>query len=418
MKENRTKPFSATRSVVQRGTVAMLCAILSCLTFFSGCKKDKPNGIKEPEYPIDIQFTEYTLSNTCQWKNLAYDNTVFIINSNEELQQHITSIDGIYPEIDFTTHTLLVASGKTDNSIFEISINNLIQLSENEYELNIEISLKMAAIVKEWEVAILVEKVSEESKVSLKTSINEPEFTLKGTTWKLVGFVDAETGVLKEAEPIGCIRCYTLEFNTDTTLFTTSQANDIWGKYEVDYTTNSIRLFDVCGTFVGEQGDGGLYYDVIQYEIKSFHLQKNELWLYYNDKKNYLKFISKEGLLSNTHWKLTGFMDMGSGEIRPPEPAGEDVFLLSFDSYFFLKGFTSTNNFEGRYLFWETSSNFYTQKIHKTTHFDESPDGDLFFIILQSLISSFLLQGNELKLFYRFPDSEMNCLIFKKTIKP
>ena len=39
--------------------------------------------------------------------------------------------------------------------------------------------------------------------------------SLKGTNWKLVGIVDAKTGILRELEPTHCVECYTLRFETD-----------------------------------------------------------------------------------------------------------------------------------------------------------------------------------------------------------
>jgi len=179
MKQIKTKPFSATRSVVQRGTVAILCTFLFGLFLISGCKKDKPNGIKEPEYPIDIQFTEYTLSNTCQWTNLAYNNTVIIINNDEELQQYITSIDGIYPEIDFSEHTLLVTSGKTDFKVAKKTISKLQQLSESEYELDVEIFMDGTEASYQWAVSTLTEKVKEESKVKLNITCDKSDYPVE-----------------------------------------------------------------------------------------------------------------------------------------------------------------------------------------------------------------------------------------------
>jgi hypothetical protein len=41
---------------------------------------------------------------------------------------------------------------------------------------------------------------------------------LKGTEWRLVGFVDAVTDKMKEAEPNDS-RCYILIFETDSTVF-------------------------------------------------------------------------------------------------------------------------------------------------------------------------------------------------------
>jgi hypothetical protein len=50
-----------------------------------------------------------------------------------------------------------------------------------------------------------------------KSNTNENEISLKGTTWKLVGIVNAETGELRELEPKHCEECYTLTFDTDIT---------------------------------------------------------------------------------------------------------------------------------------------------------------------------------------------------------
>jgi len=41
--------------------------------------------------------------------------------------------------------------------------------------------------------------------------------SLEDTKWKLVGIVDAQTGILTELEPKDCKECYTLTFDTDTT---------------------------------------------------------------------------------------------------------------------------------------------------------------------------------------------------------
>jgi hypothetical protein len=165
---------------LKKGTVAMLCMILTGLFLFVGCKKDgkKDDPPPEPEYPINISFTEYSLAENCQWTNLAYDNTVIIINSDEILKQYVACTGGGYPEIDFSENSLLLASGATSSNISKITVNNLQQLSRNEYELNMEILLGNATVVEEWTVALIVEKVSEESHIKL--NVNEPEYSV----WK------------------------------------------------------------------------------------------------------------------------------------------------------------------------------------------------------------------------------------------
>ena len=130
--------------------------------------------------PLEINFTEYSLDGTsCQWINLNYDESLIIINSNEELENYIHCTEGTYPEIDFSKHILLLASGKTNFKIAEIIIKNLLQFSINKYKLNLDIFLKDTTTIDEtWMVALIVEKLNEESMVELKLN------TIKGSVWK------------------------------------------------------------------------------------------------------------------------------------------------------------------------------------------------------------------------------------------
>jgi len=154
---------------IKKGTVATLCMIMVGLFFAFGCKKDPvtsgggtPPGGEEPTYPIEIPFEEYSLEGTsCQWTNLAYDNTVIVIDSDEKMNRYIACTGSDYPEIDFETQTLLLASGKTEKGISEITVNSLQQLSADKYELNMELLLNDETITEEWAVALIIEKVSE-----------------------------------------------------------------------------------------------------------------------------------------------------------------------------------------------------------------------------------------------------------------
>ncbi|MDR2774351.1 MAG: hypothetical protein LBC19_06350, partial [Tannerella sp.] len=58
---------------------------------------------EDKEIPVEIPFTEYSLSGThCRWT--YYGDNVLIVNSVEELEKYITIYieDGYYPEIDFS----------------------------------------------------------------------------------------------------------------------------------------------------------------------------------------------------------------------------------------------------------------------------------------------------------------------------
>jgi uncharacterized repeat protein (TIGR02543 family) len=125
------------------------------------------------DYPIEIPFTEYSLAGTsCQWTNLNYDDKLIVIKSKKELESYISCSDGNYPEIDFSKHTLLLANGQPHKGIHAIS-KQLLQLSKNEYGLDIEILLNDADWGEPWVVALIVNKLNEESNVELNLTIIE-----------------------------------------------------------------------------------------------------------------------------------------------------------------------------------------------------------------------------------------------------
>ena len=175
MNKMKKNLFSPTPSVVKRGTVAMLCLMLTGLFLVAGCKKDNPvisggdpdGGGEEPKYPINIPFMEYSLDEGCHWTNLAYNDKVIIINSEEDFNRYVACTDSGYPEIDFAEHTLLLVSGKTVFWITEMTVNDLQQLSALEYELNMDIFWDDSIAIETWSIALIVGKINEESKVEL-----------------------------------------------------------------------------------------------------------------------------------------------------------------------------------------------------------------------------------------------------------
>ena len=144
-----------------------LTAFLLVLTgIAASCNPECPPDCPD-EYPKNISFTEYSLLETsCQWQNLPYDEKVIIINSSEELEKYISCAGGDYPAIDFSKHSLLLASGKTDYGICEIAAKSLQQLSPDRYELPIDITLNDAADIKEWATALIVKKLKGENNVN------------------------------------------------------------------------------------------------------------------------------------------------------------------------------------------------------------------------------------------------------------
>jgi hypothetical protein len=291
MKKNNKNLFSATPRVAKKGTSAMLCMILSGLFLIGGCKKDNSNGEKEPDYPIEIPFTEYSLPETCQWTNLTYDNTVIVINSEEKLNQYVTSTDGVYPKIDFSKHTLLLANGVEEYLVIP-NYKNLQQLSIQSYVMKVDLLPYMASVITYWHVPIIVNKIADDSVIELNvtTTIIEPEITLQGISWKLIRFVDTETEEMKEPIPPFEERFH-LNFYYDNTLSGFSSSNELCGNYEIN-DTSKIRISVKAMTENYEYFDG-LYYVESLNDVQFFISKENQLMLYYNEGKKYMLFRQK-----------------------------------------------------------------------------------------------------------------------------
>jgi hypothetical protein len=80
-----------------------------------------------------------------------------------------------------------------------------------------------------------------------------------------------------------------LEFDTDSTFLSNSASNGICGSYKIDYGASNIFIHCDLMTEVAAIGDESLYIETLN-KIQSFFLQKKELRLYYNEKKEHLLF--------------------------------------------------------------------------------------------------------------------------------
>jgi hypothetical protein len=112
--------------------------------------------------------------------------------------------------------------------------------------------------------------------------------SLQDTNWKLAGIVDSETNTLKELKPDDCDRCYTLHFDTDSTLTGRSSVNDLFANYEIDFDLSSIQI-KLARTKIYEPVDGELYVERLM-AIQSFSVTDKELKLYYGEQGNYLLY--------------------------------------------------------------------------------------------------------------------------------
>jgi len=135
----------------------------------ASCNPEPP--IPEPpiiKYPIEVSFTEYSLSETsCQWINLTYNEKLIIINSNEELEKYIACTDGDYPAVDFNKNSLLIASGIAPSPVSRKNCRSLQQFSEQNYIMEVGLSLGIAGVASNWQISIIIDKLNGVSAIEL-----------------------------------------------------------------------------------------------------------------------------------------------------------------------------------------------------------------------------------------------------------
>ena len=133
-----------------------------------GLEEWRAAPFKAPFIEYDIYF-DWDLYDLC-WKNITfpYDDheNVIIINSNKELEKYLICMDD-YPPIDFSEHTLLLASGVYPNGLTKIK-NFFLKKCTNQYILDIAFGWTYAAVMTEWCVAILASKIDDEAIITLK----------------------------------------------------------------------------------------------------------------------------------------------------------------------------------------------------------------------------------------------------------
>jgi len=118
-------------------TTALLLVLAIGLTI--SCKeKPEKEEPKEETYPLTIQTTLFSLLDGCAWNNLTPD-LLYLINSHEELAQHLTCYTGTTLEIDFNRYSLIVLAPKNCNIDSKVEKTLLQQQSVNRYSLSVDV---------------------------------------------------------------------------------------------------------------------------------------------------------------------------------------------------------------------------------------------------------------------------------------
>lgn len=120
---------------------------------------------RHDEEPEEIPYTElwkYSNERPCQREETqGRFPTLIVINSNEELEHHVCdALD--FPDIDFSKQTLLIAYGRVD------SLDDAyLQKFTTGYVLNLVLSGSVTSGLRNWEIAIVTDKLEKEKKVEL-----------------------------------------------------------------------------------------------------------------------------------------------------------------------------------------------------------------------------------------------------------
>ena len=131
---------------------------------------------EEDPYPKEISANEYAIADTfCQWTNLPYDDKVIVINSYDELKKYMDCTEGISPVIDFEIHSLLLVSGYVNDTVFKKNVKDFKQVSSTKYILNLELELQYKDNTEPWYMALIVQKMNDDSDVKLHLFLNAPK---------------------------------------------------------------------------------------------------------------------------------------------------------------------------------------------------------------------------------------------------
>ena len=150
----------------------ILLAVL-CLTLTACDKEPKENCFQE------VPFTEFIAwQKGCSWdiidiywtySDLIYhfpDGRIDIMNCNEELRSRLWCFYD-YPSIDFSKYTLLVVPFIFRSGIEDINISFRYYSKSSIYKLDIEVILNLQKIGGVRNVALLVDKWDENSKIEV-----------------------------------------------------------------------------------------------------------------------------------------------------------------------------------------------------------------------------------------------------------
>lgn len=140
-----------------------LIFFLISFTLFS-CSNEMENKDESVAF-VDI-------SGKANWESTP-DEVVVIINSQDELKNYYTDIEGETPlKIDFNTKTVLMVSGATTNGISNKTLE-IKQIKDNLFLMNASIYLDYTFVAQGYRWIVACSKLPKDAKVTYSVSFNK-----------------------------------------------------------------------------------------------------------------------------------------------------------------------------------------------------------------------------------------------------
>jgi hypothetical protein len=279
-----------------------------CTLCIFGCDNNK-DGMGDDNstktYPVQMRASSYEVPVGCTDNKMESD-SLYIINAQEELAAWVPCASGI-SDIDWKQQTLLATWDRRCNVDSKVIEQTFEEVAGNIFRFQVTIEPSATANAAPLIIYTIVPKLPENAIVGFNITIpndgnnggNMPtdslvnnssaENTLVNIKWKLSRFVYAIGAKTKEPEPKG-ETCYTIYFDSDNKrLSSFSSVNELFGDYELDYKSLTLKIKQLGGTKINEQYDGKLFVDNLQ-SVHSFTVNDRELRLYYNEFGDYLLF--------------------------------------------------------------------------------------------------------------------------------
>jgi hypothetical protein len=170
-----SNPFKKVK--MKRKFIALMGTVLIAVTLIAvtACEKPIPptgGGTTNPQdtiYPVNIPIIDYSLGRSdCYWDARRFGkDTINLINSEEELLEFTICKENSSPSlINFTKYSLIYVHSMASSNVISIT-KQLLQLSANDYQLNIDILLGHYQSADPQFVFILIPKLSQNAVLKL-----------------------------------------------------------------------------------------------------------------------------------------------------------------------------------------------------------------------------------------------------------